>query len=357
MRIFKRTGDENMKPAATLFVLLAIAGAALAQDIRAPQKRFPMAAPPAYVSPDTPQGTGPWPALMESDPGLAGHTVYRPADLAALGREKLPIVAFANGGCSNVGNRFRYFLSEIASHGFLAIATGPVGASEAESALNSAENRNAPAPGSPAALASEPAPAGGQRPSPTTAAQLLDAVTWATAENTRKGGKYEGRIDTGKVAVMGQSCGGLQAIDAAHDPRVTTLGVWNSGAFPKDGFAWSLAAARADKADVKTLRVPALYVSGEPADVAHPNADDDFAIYQGPAFRAWREQTGHAGTYREPNGGAFGQVAVAWLQWQLKGDQAVARQFVGADCGMCKKPEWKTSSKNLGIDKEKVVSQ
>jgi dienelactone hydrolase len=295
---------------------------------------------------------------MESDPGLAGHTVYRPADLAALGREKLPIVAFANGGCVNVGNRFRYFISEVASHGFLAIATGPMAPKEAESALTSSVVRNPPAPGSPAALAR--AQAGGEgsaRPSETTARQLVDAIDWAIAENTRKGGKYEGRIDTGKVAVMGQSCGGLQAIDAAHDPRVTTLGVWNSGAFPKDGFAWSLAAARADKADVKTLRVPALYVSGEPADVAHPNADDDFAIYQGPAFRAWREQTGHAGTYREPNGGAFGQVAVAWLQWQLKGDQAVARQFVGADCGMCKKPEWKTSSKNLGIDKEKVVSQ
>lgn len=346
-----------MKPARSLLITLLAACAAQAQDVREPHKRFPMAPPPAYVSPDTPQGTGRYPAVMEADRGLVTHTVYRPVNLAALGKEKLPIVAFANGGCVNVGNRFRYFLSEIASHGFLAIATGPIGAKEAESALSSGENRNPPAPASPAALVREPLPPGAQRPAPTTAKQLLDAVGWAIAENTREGSMYQGRIDTSKVAVMGQSCGGLQAIDAAHDPRVTTLGVWNSGAFPKDGFAWAIAAAKADKADLKTLKVPTLYVSGEAADVAFPNAEDDFVRLEVPAFRAWREQTGHAGTYREPNGGAFGQVAVAWLRWQLKGDSVASRQFVGPDCGLCTKPEWKVKSKNLNNDNGKVASK
>lgn len=344
-----------MKPAPYFLIVLLAAAAAQAQDPRAPHKRFPMAPPPAYVSPDTPQGTGRFPAVMEADPGLVTHTVYRPANLAALGKEKLPIVAFANGGCVNVGNRFRYFLSEIASHGFLAIATGPIGVKEAESALSSSANRNPPAPTSPAALVREPLPQGSQRPASTTAKQLLDAVDWAIAENSRKGGKYEGRIDTTKVAVMGQSCGGLQAIDAAHDPRVTTLGVWNSGTFPEDGYSWALAAAQADKADLKTLKVPALYVSGEPADVAYPNADDDFERLEVPVFRAWREQTGHAGTYREPNGGAFGQVAVAWLQWQLKGNLVAARQFIGVNCGLCTKPEWKVKSKNLSNNNGKVA--
>ncbi|WP_026354403.1 hypothetical protein [Massilia niastensis] len=334
------------------------AGSALAQPVeREPHKRFPMAPPPAYVSPDTPQGSGRFPAVMEAESSLATHTIYRPAKLAALGKEKLPVVAFANGGCVNVGNRFRYFLSEIASHGFLAIAIGPMGPKEVESKLSSSDYRAAPAPGSPAAVAGKPAAPDGQRLAPTTPKQLLDAVDWAIAENSRKGGKYEGRIDTGKVAVMGQSCGGLQAVDAAHDPRVTTFGVWNSGTFPKDGFAWGLAAARADKADLKKLRIPALYVSGEPSDVAYPNADDDFEQLQGPVFRAWREQTGHAGTYREPNGGAFGQVAVAWLQWQLKGDEKAARQFVGPDCGLCAKPEWKVKGKNLGLESGKLVSK
>ena len=347
-----------MTPTRSFLIALAAlcAASAQAQDTRAPHKRFPLAPPPPYVSPEIPQGSGRFPAVMEADPGLVTHTVYRPANLDALGQEKLPVLAFANGGCVNVGNRFRYFLSEIASHGFLAIATGPMGAKEAESALASSENRNPPAPGSPAARGVQTAP-GGQRPAATTARQMIDAIDWAIAENGRTGGTYEGRIDVGKIAVMGQSCGGLQAIDAGHDPRVTTVGVWNSGSFPEDGFAWNLAASRADKADVASLRVPTLYVSGEPSDVAYPNADDDFTRLQVPAFRAWRVETGHAGTYREPNGGAFGQVAVAWLRWQLKGDQLAARQFVGTDCGLCTKPEWKVKSKGLGTDNRKAASK
>lgn len=339
-----------MKPARSIFLCLAAfsaAGACLAQaSAREPHKQFPTAPPPPYVTPETPQGSGKFPALMELDASLPTHTVYRPANLAALGNEKLPIVAFGNGACVNVGNRFRIFLSEIASHGFLAIATGPIQSKEFERAAALPEV-TPPAPNSPAALQKGQAADGGQRPAHTTAQQLLDAVDWATAENSHKGGKYEGRIDTTKVAVFGQSCGGLQAVAAAHDPRVTTLGVWNSGTFAENGRSWGMAAAQADKADLKTLHGTAIYVSGEPADVAWANAEDDFERLEIPAFRAWREQTGHSGTYREPGGGAFGQVAVAWLQWQLKGNQDAARQFVGTGCGLCAQPEWHVRSKGL----------
>ena len=357
-----------MKPFLSMvFGLLALGGASAAAQTevqprpREPHKQFPVAPPPAWVSADTPQGAGRFPAVMEGAPGLPTHTVYRPADLSAAGMHKLPIVAFGNGACVNVGNRFRYFLTEIASHGFLAIATGPIGAREAESAPSSSNHRGAPAAGSPAALlmasANRPIPEDSRRPADTTARQLVDAIDWAIAENSREGSPYEGRLDTGKIAVMGPSCGGLQAIDAAHDPRVTTLGVWNSGAFGEDGKSWVMAGARADKTELAGIRVPAIYVTGEPSDVAYPNADDDFARLDVPVFRAWRERTGHHGTYREPNGGAFGQVAVAWLRWQLRDDREAARQFVGPDCGLCTRPEWHVKSKGLTINTGKVDSK
>lgn len=340
-----------MKILTVTLVALACHAAAMAQSTvgaRPTAPVFPVAPPPPYVTPETPQGTGKFGALMESDAGLATHTIYRPANMAALHGAKLPIVAFGNGACVNVGNRFRYFLSEIASHGYLAIATGPIGPAAAESTASSSDLRGMPAAGSPGAAQKGPLAAGQSVPADTTAAQLLDAVTWAIAENSRAGSKYYGRLDTGKVAVMGQSCGGVQAIDAAHDPRVTTLGVWNSGAFPKDGQAWKIAAANADKAVLKTLHTSAIYISGEPSDVAFKNADDDYERIDGlPVFRGWREQTGHPGTYREPNGGEFGTVAVAWLQYQLKGDKEAAKMFVGPDCGLCKKPNWHVKSKNL----------
>jgi hypothetical protein len=310
---------------------------------------------PLAMAEKAPQGTGAHAALMEMDAGLPTHTVYRPASLAALGGKKLPIVAFANGGCRNLGNRFRPFLTEIASHGYLAIAIGPIGAAEVETpvAPGTEQPKGEPAAGSPAernrelAFKEKLAP-GETRPSFTYAKQLIHAIDWAIAENSRSGSPYFGKIDTAKIAVFGQSCGGLQAIDAAHDPRVSTLGVWNSGIFPAQGRSWQMAAAHADKADLATLKGSVLYVSGDQGDVAFDNAEDDYArINHIPVFRAWRDKTPHAGTYREPNGGAFGQVAVAWLDWQLKGDENAGRMFAGRDCGLCTKPEWHVARKNI----------
>ena len=65
------------------------------------------------------QGTGPFPAVMEQDPGLPTHTVYRPKELTRLQGQKLPIIAWGNGACVNNGAAFRNFLTEIASYGFL----------------------------------------------------------------------------------------------------------------------------------------------------------------------------------------------------------------------------------------------
>ena len=364
---------------AVLFILAAVAFAVLppqarAEDTLRPEVGKPLQAaqtpapasvfasppPPAYVTPETAQGTGPYPAIMVADPGLPTHTLYRPANLAALGAAKLPIVAFANGACANLGNPFRYFLSEIASHGFLAIAVGPIGAKEVEFSRSFAGEQ--PAAGSPAAglaargqLLSRAAESGPSPAAFTTARQLIDAIDWAQAENARPGSPYQGRLATEQIAVMGMSCGGLQALDAAHDPRVKTLGVWNSGTYDDDKRALEIAGAKVSKADLKTLRTPAIYITGDPSDVAFANTEDDFSRIEGlPLFRAWREKTGHGGTYREPNGGEFGEVAVGWLLWQLKGDREAAKLFVGTDCGICRRTGWHVKKKHIdpGIARE-----
>src|SRR5580658_5405836 len=150
-------------------------------------------------------GTGRYKAILAGDSTLPTHAIYRPRDLSPFhGANLLPIVAFANGGCRNSSGEFRNLLSEIASHGFLVVAIGPAG--------------NAVVMGSEG------------RTGTSGASQLLDGVTWAAAENDRQGSEYYHRIDTAKVAVMGQSCGGGQAIDVSLDPRVTTSVILNSGA-------------------------------------------------------------------------------------------------------------------------------
>jgi dienelactone hydrolase len=290
---------------------------------------------PAATSP----GTGAFPAVMEADPGLPTHMVYRPKDLSALGATRLPIVVWGNGACVNAGNAFRHFLTEIASHGYLAIAVGPMGPERVVAPAGAA-----PAP-PPAPQPQNAAPPARSRP-PTTASQLIDGLNWAVAENARQDSPYYGQLDTTKVAAMGMSCGGLQAIDAAHDPRVTTLGVWNSGVIGGGPDPRQLAGADATKESLQTLRLPAIYISGDASDIAFVNAEDDFKrLNHVPVFRAWLEKMGHSGTYSEPNGGAFGKVAVAWLQWQLRGDANSARMFKGKDCGLCSMPGWHVQKK------------
>jgi len=142
--------------------------------------------------------SGRYAAVMEMDASLVDHTIYRPADLSKV-QGKLPIVSFGNGGCVNIGSAFKTLLGEIASHGYLAIATGPIG------------------------------PEGGKPFEQSKTESLVKAIDWAIAENARKGSPYYGRIDTTKIAVAGQSCGGLQAIAVGADPRVTTVLVLNSG--------------------------------------------------------------------------------------------------------------------------------
>src|SRR5271168_273814 len=75
--------------------------------------------------PDT-VGTGRYPALKEMVGSLPNHVIYRPADLSQLGREKLGVLGWGNGGCAADGAGGRFHLAEIASHGYLAIASGTI---------------------------------------------------------------------------------------------------------------------------------------------------------------------------------------------------------------------------------------
>ena len=72
-------------------------------------------------------GAGPYKAIAVSNSSISTHTIYRPKDLSAFGdKEKLPILAWGNGGCANSNAGHQNYLSEIASHGYLIVAIGPM---------------------------------------------------------------------------------------------------------------------------------------------------------------------------------------------------------------------------------------
>ena len=300
----------------SLVIALVAAGAAVPAAQQAPA-----AAPPPDTRADTP-GTGRYAAMKEEVPSLPRHVVYRPKDLGGLGTVKLGVVAWGNGGCSDDGASSRMHLLEIASHGYLVIASGSI-----------LSGPGAP-PREPRAAAQP-----GQIPPPRTQVRdLTDAIDWALAENVRSGSPYFGRIDPALVGYSGWSCGGLQAIQVAKDPRVKTLVLHNTGVL-NDG-PGAIPGMDVRKDALQAIHTPVIYILGGPTDIAYPNGMDDFKRIAHVPVAVANLPVGHGGTFQQANGGAAASVAVSWLDWQLRGDSRGAARFTGEACGLCQDTQW-----------------
>jgi hypothetical protein len=295
--------------------------------------------PPPDAPPPHPTPPGPYPVTIEANPGLATHTIYRPSNLARFkSAKRLPIIAWGNGACSNAGLLFQTFLTEIASHGFIIIVSGPK-----DAPLPSFARPGGPTPTPAAAGSGSPVPP----PPMTKDADMKTAIDWAVKEDERPGSPYFHRLNPNKIAVMGQSCGGLQAIVNSADPRVKTSVIWNSGTFPDNAPAFTRSISGATKASLAAVHAPIAFFNGGPHDAAYVNAVDDFGRITGvPEFLGWIN-VGHGGTYNHPGGGWFGDVGVAWLEWRLNGDADAAKMFLGPKCGLCVNPVWHVQKKDM----------
>ena len=265
-------------------------------------------------------GTGPYKVLMLEDPSLEAHTIFAPQDLSPFGKKNLlPVLVWGNGACTNSPWEHYKFLNEIASYGFLVIATGYIPMEE------------------------QP-----YRGPMSTSAQQIESIDWIIGQNADKESPYYGRIDVEHIAAAGMSCGGLQTLDNATDPRLSTIMICNSGLFINPRTAVPNMPMPA-KERLQEIEVPVIYILGGPEDIAYENGMDDFhRLVKVPAFAA-NYPVGHGGTYRQEHGGEFTVPAIAWLQWQLKGDAEAAKIFVGPDCGLAAREGW-TIEKNSLID-------
>jgi dienelactone hydrolase len=268
-----------------------------------PEEGAPLAEPGAYE------------VTSEAAFGAPGLVVFRPTDLDAFpSRDTLPVMAWGNGGCAINSARYSGFLSTIASHGFLVLST---------TAQEGAQPRRA------------------------TAEDLGAAIDWAETENARAGSPLNGKIATDNVAVMGQSCGGFLSISLGADPRVGTIGVFNSGVQPSNPDAPPSPFPTTDA--LADLHGPVLIVDGHEPDFMMAAALATFeAIDHLPAFYGSRHNAGHTATVFHPGGGEFANVAANWLRWTFKEDAHAAAMFVGESCGLCTNSNWDVQSKGLG---------
>jgi hypothetical protein len=130
----------------------------------------------------------------------------------------MPVLVWGNGACSDDGTSAQNMLAQVASHGFVAIASGPPGG------------------------------AGGS----TTAEWMTEAIEWVVS------GANGLNVDSSRIMAAGYSCGGTEAYQMEGNEAVKALGIFNSGLL--GGFELA-----------GRLTKPTMYALGGPDDIAYGN--------------------------------------------------------------------------------------
>lgn len=288
--------------------LLGLAGACIAQPTREMMvaSGLPLEGAPLADH-------GPYEIAASTAYGSRELTVVHPTSLDVFAsRDTLPVLVWANGGCAMDSTYYGEFLSTIASHGFLVIATAKADVDHEEATLG----------------------------------DLRAALDWIETENERADSPLNGKIATDQVAAMGQSCGGYLSISLGADPRVDTVGVFNGGVRPyrpDNPAPPPFVTTRA----LTNLHGPVLIVNGHESDFRMEDSRFTFeSIDRLPVFYGARHDAGHMGTIMHPGGGEFANVVSNWLMWWFKGDREAGAMFAGRKCGLCKDADWEVETKS-----------
>jgi hypothetical protein len=253
-------------------------------------------------------GSGPHDVVIETNAadGIRCGTIYRPADLG--GEERYPIFVWGEGACSQDGYANQAAMAEIASWGYFVVADGTPGS---QNACSGRQN----------------------------GAALLDYITWAIDENRKPCSAYYHSLEPTKVAADGFSCGGLMSENAAGDPRFTAVGITSSGLMGPNDNLWD------------SMHAPFKIMNGGSSDQAYPNGLNDYDAISSrgiPILYFSKTSAGHGGDLGQGRGD-FNLVNLAWLNWQLKGDEgATGKAFlIGPTCEFCNDGGWVFKSANI----------
>lgn len=322
-------------------------------------------------------GTGPYKSEVVGDASCPAFTIYRPQNLNDLVAKQgaLPVIVYANGACFNNNVEMRLLLSEVASYGYVIAAIGPYDEEDVmaqwRGVLKSAypetkgevimANGEKILPLTPEEIKARQEQQAKQRElaaknakknkKKQQAAQvpafqtypkmLLEVLSWLTDQNATKGSEYYHCLDLDHVAAMGQSCGGAQVLGVAHDPRIKTCVMLNSGIGDMEMMG-------STKECLKNLHQPMFYMIGGPGDIAYANAQKDYErIADNIPVVMLNSKDGHSGTYYEKHGGNYAKAVIKWLDWQLKGKVGQSALFLDDEYLKMKFPEWQGVRKNF----------
>lgn len=322
-------------------------------------------------------GTGPYKSEVVGDASCPAFTIYRPQNLNDLVAKQgaLPVIVYANGACFNNNVEMRLLLSEVASYGYVIAAIGPYDEEDVmaqwRGVLKSAypetkgevimANGEKILPLTPEEIKARQEQQAKQRElaaknakknkKKQQAAQvpafqtypkmLLEVLSWLTDQNATKGSEYYHCLDLDHVAAMGQSCGGAQVLGVAHDPRIKTCVMLNSGIGDMEMMG-------STKECLKNLHQPMFYMIGGPGDIAYANAQKDYErIADNIPVVMLNSKDGHSGTYYEKHGGNYAKAVIKWLDWQLKGKVGQSALFLDDEYLKMKFPDWQGVRKNF----------
>ena len=249
------------------------AGSTVAGGAAAPARTGSGLKPVTSVAEDGPYATT---VDAEADGG-DGYLVY-PTDLGADG-VKHPIFVWGTGSGS-IPMQYNMHLVRLASHGFV---------------VYSADT------------------------SSVTGALLTQGIDYLFAENAREGGPLYQKLDTSKLGVGGHSLGSLSTYDIAEDDRITTTVHVDGGQF--DGMGGP------------RLHKPALFICGEDS-WGTPNCNNDYEGASVPIF--YTRIAGLIGAEGHIMAADAGlEVWLAWLRWQLAGEEDRRKDFLDPMCTYC----------------------
>lgn len=267
-------------------------------------------------------GSGPYKAEACSESSLPNFVVYKPQNMLQAAKKEgpMPILIFANGGCNDTSLPHEKMLNDLASYGYLVIALGTMQNRIDDRELHKSPNED-----------------------------MINAIDWAAKQNKDKKSIYYRSINTERIALGGQSCGGAQVLANCGDPRVKTCIMFNSG-------IGNIEMSGANRESLKNLHSPILYIIGGKGDVAYQNAVVDYEnITNVPIAFANQLCVGHGGTFHEQFGGSFSLMLRNWLSWQFKNQGQNADVFLKNE--LKDFPDWTMKAKGFKKDNNPFVTK